>query len=180
MSMDRFGDYLLERMYPGEPEAAPTPTPAGQQQGDVLMAEVGSRGLPERAYTGVNPDEMKQLDPTTRQRLSDFLQAGFEKVGVDRETARKDAQTLMGGASSGLPLGMGIADIIPFLGTGLQTEEAIRGGQNAAENVNQGQYGAAAIEGTASALGMIPGVAGTAKAGKAVAKKIKAVSATKE
>lgn len=176
MSMDRFGDYLLERMYPGEP----TPMPVGQQQGDVLMAEVGSRGLPERAYTGVNPDKMEAVDPTTRQKLADFLQAGFEGLGVDRAKARKDAQTLMGGQSSGLPLGMGIADIIPFLGTGLQTEEAIRGGQNAAENVSQGQYGAAAVEGTASALGMIPGVAGTVKAGKAAAKKIKAVTGPKE
>lgn len=176
MSMDRFGDYLLERMYPGEP----APAPAGQQQGDVLVAEAGSRGLPERAYTGVNPDKIEQLDPTVRQRLSDFLQAGFEKIGIDRQTALKDANTLLGGPSSGLPLGMGIADIIPFLGTGLQTEEAIRGGQTAAENASQGNYGAAAVEGTASALGMIPGVAGTAKAGKAVAKKIKAVTGPKE
>lgn len=177
MSMDRFGDYLLERMYPGEQVQAPAP--AGQRQGDTLVAEVGSRGLPERAYTGVNPDKMEAIDPTVRQRLSDFLQAGFEGLGVDRYKARKDANTLLGGASSGLPLGMGIADIIPFLGTALQTEEAVRGGQNAAENAKQGQYGAAAVEGGAAALGMIPGVAGTVKAGKAAVNALKGMKSVK-
>lgn len=145
--------------------------PPQQQEGDILLAEVGSRGLPERAYTGVNPDSMKQIDPTIRQRVADFMQAGFEGMGVDRATARKNAQTLMGGQSSGLPLGMGIADIIPFLGTGLQTEEAVIGGKSAMENASQGNYGAAAVEGVGSAIGMIPGIAGTAKAGKAIAKK---------
>ena len=178
MSMDRFGDYLLERMYPGEPALAPMP--AGQKQGDVLVAEAGSRGLPERAYTGVNPDKIEEIDPTTRQKLADFLQAGFEGIGVDRVKARKDAQTLIGGPNSGLPFGTGLADFVSFIGTALQTEEAVRGGQNAVENAKQGQYGAAAIEGGAAALGMIPGAAGTVKHGKAAAKKIKAVTGSKE
>lgn len=184
---------LLERSKSGDPEFSVEMTDDGEvvyynaPHGEsvpigrpVLVAEVGSRGLPERAYTGVNPDSLEQIDPTIRQRIADFMQAGFEGMGVDRATARKNAQTLMGGQSSGLPLGIGIADIIPFLGTGLQTEEAIIGGQNAVENAAQGNYGTAAVEGVGSALGMIPGVASTAQVGKAAAKKIKAVSGAKE
>ena len=186
-------DGLMERAKSGDPEFTTEMTDDGEvvyynaPHGEsvpvgrpVLVAEVGSRGLPERAYTGVNPDSIEQIDPTVRQRISDFMQAGFEGIGVDRVTARKNSQTLMGGPSSGLPLSMGIADIIPFLGTSLQTEEAIIGGKSAIENASQGNYGGAAVEGVGATLGMIPGVGGTAKFGKAAAKKIKAVSGAKE
>jgi len=176
MSMDRFGDYLLERMYPGEP----APMPTGQQQGDVLMAEVGSRGLPERAYTGVNPDKIEEVDPTTRQKLADFLQAGFEGTGMERSQARKTANQITGGPSSTLIFNSGLLDYLPYIGTALQTEEAVIGGKAAVESASRGQYGNAAIEGGAAAIGMIPGASSTVKATKSAAKKIKAVTGPKE
>jgi hypothetical protein len=193
MSAPGVREGLMERAKSGDPEFTTEMTDDGDvvyynaPHGEsvpvgrpVLVAEVGSRGLPERAYTGFNPDSIEQIDPTIRQRVSDFMQAGFEGIGVDRVTARKNSQTLMGGPSSGLPLSMGIADIIPFLGTALQTEEAVIGGKNSIENAAQGNYGAAAVEGVGATLGMIPGVGSTAKFGKAAAKKIKAVSGAKE
>lgn len=122
----------------------------------VQMAQVGG-GLPE----------MKPYDPTTREKIASFLQAGFEGMGIDRAAARRNAQSLIGGESSGLPLTIGIADIVPFLGTALQTEEAVRMGKEAAQAVERGEPAEAAIMGAGAALGMVPGAAGTAKAVKA-------------
>jgi hypothetical protein len=146
-----------------QPERAMAP---GQRPGDILVAEVGSRGLPSSAYTGQYPSEIKPYDPTVRERLAGFLQAGFEGMGVDRYKARQNAQTLLGGPSSNLPLNLGFADIVPFLGTGLQTQEAVRMGEDAATSVQQGNYGTAALQTGGAVLGLIPGVAGTVKAAK--------------
>ena len=154
---------------PVEPEPVAQPERAmapGQRPGDILVAEVGSRGLPQQAYTGVIPDTIKEYDPTVRERLASFLQAGFEGMGVDRFKARQNAQTILGGPSSNLPLNMGLADVVPFLGTGLQTQEAVRMGEDAATSVQQGNYGTAALQTGGAVLGLVPGVAGTVKAAK--------------
>jgi hypothetical protein len=138
----------------------------GQRPGDILVAEVGSRGLPQSAYTGFTPDTIKEYDPTVRERLASFLQAGFEGMGVDRYKARQNAQTLLGGPSSNLPLNLGLADVVPFLGTGLQTQEAVRMGEDAVTSAQQGNYGTAALQTGGAVLGLVPGVAGTVKAAK--------------
>lgn len=150
-----------------EVAAAPEkPMAPGQRPGDILVAEVGSRGLPEQAYSGQNPAQMTAYDPTVRERLAGFLQAGFEGMGVDRYKARQNAQTLLGGPSSNLPLNLGLADVVPFLGTGLQTEEAVRMGGDAVTSAEQGRYGTAALQAGGAALGLLPGVGGTVKAAK--------------
>jgi hypothetical protein len=113
-------------------------------------------------------DSMKAYDPTVRERLSSFLQAGFEGLGMDRYRARKQADTLIGGPSSNLPLNIGLADVVPFLGTALQTEEAGRMGEEAVVSAQQGNYGTAALQAGGAALGLIPGAAGTVKAAKAM------------
>jgi hypothetical protein len=156
---------------PVETEPAPTAEPQqvmapGQRPGDILVAEVGSRGLPDFAYSGQKPAQATAYDPTVRERLASFLQAGFEGMGVDRYKARQNAQTLLGGPSSNLPLNMGLADVVPFLGTGLQTQEAVRMGEEAATSVQQGNYGTAALQAGGAAIGLIPGVAGTVTAAK--------------
>jgi hypothetical protein len=112
--------------------------------------------------------EIKSYDPTTREQISAFLQSGLEGVGVDRVRARKISQSLMGGPSSGAPLSLGIADIVPFLGTALQTEEAVRLGEDAAELAKQGKYTEAAVSAAGAAIGMIPGAAGTVQAARQV------------
>ena len=145
----------------------------GQQPGDVLVAEAGSRGLPESAYSGEPPKypRMEAYNPTTRENLSNKMQTWLESMGVDRYKARQNAQTFMGGGSSNLPLTMGIADFIPYVGTGLQTEEAARLASDAATSVQQGNYGTAAVQAGGAALGLIPGVAGTVQASKTLAPK---------
>lgn len=157
---------LTALQFPPEPVEPDRPMAPGQRPGDVLVAEVGSRGLPTSAYTGVNPDSMKAYDPTVRERLASFLQAGFEGMGADRYKARQNAQTLLGGPSSNLPLNLGLADVVPFLGTGLQTEEAVRMGEEAVTSAKQGNYGTAAMQAGGAVMGLVPGVAGTVKAAK--------------
>ena len=163
---------LTAVQFPTEPveqevAAAPEkPMAPGQRPGDILVAEVGSRGLPDFAYSGNKPAEMRPYDPTVRERLASFLQAGFEGMGVDRFKARQNAQTLLGGPSSNLPLNLGLADVVPFLGTGLQTEEAVRMGGEAVTSAQQGNYGTAAMQAGGAVIGMVPGVAGTVKAAK--------------
>jgi hypothetical protein len=85
---------------------------------------------------------------------------------MDRYKARQNAQTLIGGGSSNLPLNIGLADFVPFLGTGLQTEEAAIMGGESIESAKRGDYGTAALQAGGAVLGMVPGVAGTVKAGK--------------
>jgi hypothetical protein len=165
---------LTAIQFPTEPvETAPAPAAEpqqamapGQRPGDILVAEVGSRGLPDFAYSGQKPAQATAYDPTVRERLASFLQAGFEGMGVDRYKARQNAQTLLGGPSSNLPLNMGLADVVPFLGTGLQTQEAVRMGEEAVTSVQQGNYGTAALQAGGAAIGLIPGVAGTVTAAK--------------
>jgi hypothetical protein len=153
---------------PVEPVSADMPeqTMPGRQEGDVMLAEVGSRNLPEQAYSGRYPDSMKAIEPTVRERLASVLQSSFEGLGMDRYKARQNAQTLIGGGSSNLPLNIGLADFVPFLGTGLQTEEAAIMGGESIESAKRGDYGTAALQAGGAVLGMVPGVAGTVKAGK--------------
>lgn len=154
--------------------AAEGQMPPGTRPGDVLVAEVGSRGLPEQAYTGRYPDSIKPIDPTIRQQLADFVQAGFERVGMDRYKARQTAQTLMGGESSNLPLSLGLADIVPYLGTGLQTQEAARMGEEAVQSAKQGETGTAALQAGGAALGLVPGATSTIGTTVKAVKKVKA------
>ena len=112
--------------------------------------------------------EIKPYDPTVRERLASGLQAGLEKLGVNRYKARQRADTIMGGPSSNLPLNVGLADLVPFLGTGLQTQEAVRGGEQAVQAAKQGDVVGAGVEGTFAALGLVPGAAGTVRAARAL------------
>jgi hypothetical protein len=121
-------------------------------------------------------DTIKAIDPTMRQQLADFLQAGFERLGASRNTARKNAQTLVGGGSSNLPIGMGLADIVPFLGTALQTEEAAIAGGQAVEAAKRGDLGEAGVQAGMAAIGMIPGAVGTVKGVRAASKGAKALA----
>jgi len=158
-----------EVFYPPMPEPEVQPAAA---EAPMQLAEVGATKMADYGYSGERQATMTDFDPTMRQQISDFLQAGFERFGMDRYKARQNAQTLMGGASSNLPLQTGIADIIPFLGTALQTQEAARMGQSSVESAKQGNYGTAALEAGLGVLGMVPGAAGTIKAAKALPKNL--------
>lgn len=118
------------------------------------------------------PAEMKEYDPTVRERLAEVLQTSFEGLGMDRYKARQNAQTLIGGGSSNLPLNIGLADFVPYLGTALQTEEAGRSMVAAKESASAGEYGKAAIEATGGAIGFIPGASSTVGTTKKIIKKV--------
>jgi hypothetical protein len=172
---DKYLSALTAVQFPDAPiePAMPEQTMPGRQPGDILLAEAGAgRGSyegysPRQAQlNAIPPAEMKAYDPTVRERLADYLQSSFESLGMDRYKARKNAQTLMGGASSNLPLDTGLADFVPFLGTGLQTEEAVRMGEDAVTSAQQGNYGTAALQAGGAVLGLVPGAAGTIKAAK--------------
>lgn len=181
---DRYLSALTEREFPTfTPEqakmAAPegvddAATPPGGRPGDVLMAAGPSQTVSDAdPYANRGYGELKAVEPTTRERIASFLQAGFEGMGVDRARARTHAQSLIGGPSSNLPLTLGLADLVPFLGTGLQLEEGVEMGKEAKQAAERGNYGEAALLGAGSVLSLAPGVVPTAKAvvagGKALA-----------
>jgi len=107
--------------------------------------------------------EMKAYDPTMRERMADALQRAIEGLGGSRYKARQNAQTLMGGPSSNLPINLGIADFVPFLGTGLGAEEGVRDLGHAYDAAKRGDYIDAVANTAGAAAGLIPGAAGTIK-----------------
>ena len=172
-----------EPAMPVDAAALDAPSMDGMQLAAGPSQTVSDAGAGRGSYAGFDPrldmankgqqDQMRAYDPTTRERIASFLQAGFEGLGMDRYKARQNAQTLIGGGSSNLPLDMGLADIVPFLGTALQTEEAVNMGGEAVQSAKQGNYGTAALQAGGAVLGLVPGAAGTVKAAKAVAKATK-------
>jgi hypothetical protein len=159
---DKFLSALTAAQFPEAPQAEAEFQPAEP----IQVAEVGATKMGGVGYSGQPQATMTDYDPTMRERMAEFLQAGFERFGMDRYKARQRAQTLLGGPSSNLPLNLGLADVIPYLGTGLQTQEAFRMGEEAVTSVQQGQFGTAAMQAGGAVLGMVPGAASTVKAAK--------------
>lgn len=124
-------------------------------------------------------DEMRAYDPTMRERMASALQGGMEGLGVNRYKARKHAQTIMGGESSNLPMGMGAADFVPFVGTAMGVEEGARDLKSAKESAERGDYIDAAAETAGAAAGLIPGAHGTIKGAKEMLKKIRTIDLPK-
>jgi len=173
---DKYLSALTAVQFPDAPVEPVMPEMAapGEQPGDVLLAAGPSQTMTDAGGGGLPVDSIKPFDPTIRQRLSDFLQAGFEGLGMNRYKARQNAQSIIGGPSSNLPLSMGLADVVPFLGTTMQTEEAAIMGGEAVESAKQGNYGIAALQAGGAAIGMIPGAVGTVKGTKVAVKGAKA------
>lgn len=172
---DKYLSALTAVQFPDAPvePAMPEQTMPGRQEGDIMLAEAGAgRGSyegfsPRQAQlNAVPPAEIKAFEPTIKQSLADYLQMSFEKLGMDRNKARKNAQTLIGGASSNLPLDVGLADFVPFLGTTMQLEESGIMAGEAYQSAKRGDYGTAAMQAGGAALGLVPGAASTIKAAK--------------
>ena len=115
---------------------------------------------------------ISEYNPTIREILSARAQSGLESLGLRRQQARNVSQNIIGGASSSLPFGIGIADFLPFIGTTMQTEEAALQLERAKQSAEQGQIGQAAIETGLGLFGLIPGAAGTIQAAKPIGKEI--------
>ena len=118
-------------------------------------------------------DEMRASSPTIRQRGSSGLQEGMESIGIRRQNARRAAQTIMGGDSSALPIGLGVADFVPFLGTTMGLEEGAEAAGEAYDAAKRGDYTDAAAGMAGAAAGLIPGGYSTYKTGKKMLKKLK-------
>ncbi len=134
----------------------------GRQLADLVMMPQSPEPETLPALPPGTP-EMKPYDPTIRERMSSGLQSGLERLGMDRYKARQISQSLAGGQSSALPLSMGLADIVPGLGTALQTQEAVRGGEAAMQSAKEGDYIGAGVEAAFAGLGLLPGAAATGK-----------------
>lgn len=110
-------------------------------------------------------------DRTMRQNMvSGMQQMLIDNTGMDNARARKLSETMFGGESSGIPFGIGLIDITPFV-IPLATQEAGISGGEAMEAAASGEYGTAALkygEGVLQSLDAVPGVALAAKGGKAV------------
>lgn len=166
-------------------EPAPVQAPGTSQPGDVLVAEAGSRGLPESAYSGQVQAEMKSFDPTTRVEIADKLQSVLESLGVDRYIARRNAQSFIGGASSNLPAQMGLVDalaMLPGIGTAIgtamlpmYTEEGALAIEEGIKSAEQGDLVSAGIETAVGTLNVLPGAQATKDVGKTVVKKAKSL-----
>ena len=143
---------LLDRTYTGEP-AQPDLAPRVRPQ-------------PEPP-----PAEMREYQPTMRESAAARTQEALQGLGVERAGARRMAQTVLGGPSSNLPLGVGLVDLpllpsIPFL-----AEEGYRGTERAMSAAQRGDYGTAAMEYLGAATMLAPGVA----VAPAVAREVKNV-----
>jgi hypothetical protein len=159
--------------------------PGTSQPGDVLVAEAGSRNLPETAYSGEAQAEMKSFDPTMRQQVADKLQSVLESLGVDRYKARQNAQSFIGGGSSNLPAQMGLVDalaMLPGIGTAIgtamlpmYTEEGILAVEEAMNSAKQGDYVSAGFEAAFGALDVVPGAQAAKNVSKTVVKKAKSL-----
>jgi len=170
--------------YPApDPIVEQAPAPGTSQAGDVLVAEAGSRGLPESAYSGEVQAEMKSFDPTMRQQAADKLQAVLESLGVDRYKARQNAQSFIGGPSSNLPATMGLVDalaMLPGIGTAIgtamlpmYTEEGALAIAEGIESAKEGDLISAGIETAVGALNVLPGAQAAKDVSKRVVKKAK-------
>jgi hypothetical protein len=176
---------MLPEVVVEEPaQAATTPMPTPQKKAAVKSAQQGQMelGFPVSGVNAIIRDaqnqlystgEAKEVDQTTREKIARFLQSGLEGLGMDRYKARNRAESLIGGDSSNLPLGIGVADFVPFLGTLLQTEEAAIMGGDAIESAKRGELKQAALEAGGAALGLLPGGIATAKTVKKIVKKVK-------
>jgi len=123
---------------------------------------------------------MTAYEPTTRERLAAGAQTGLEFLGMRRPQARSVSQGIFGGPSSPIPVNLGVADIVPFLGTALQAEEAVGSLERAGQLAQQGEMGQAAVETGMGILGLVPGVAGTMQAVRPLARQARVTPAKAE
>ena len=193
---DRYLSALTAAQFPDMPVAETQQPVADATQFDGMQLAaaptqvVSDAGGGRGSYAGFDPrldmankgqqDQMRAYDPTTRERIASFLQAGFEGLGMDRYKARQNAQTLIGGPSSNLPLDIGIADLLAGVSrvglaatTPLYVEEGSRAIGRGVEAAKRGEYGTAALETGAGLLDVVPGVVGGVNVGR------KLVEATK-
>lgn len=107
---------------PVEPEPvaqAEKPMAPGQRPGDILVAEVGSRGLPEQAYSGRYPDTIKAIEQSTFEKAMQNAGIGLEQAGRFLDSLGQVDVPLLGKVS--------LADFVPFVGTAKEGTRSVLG-----------------------------------------------------
>jgi hypothetical protein len=94
---------------------------------------------------------MSEYKASPRERISSLGQDFLEKSGMDRYKARKMADTVVGGPSSNLPGGFGLADIATFNPAGAMAMAPMYASETG-HYIGKGEPVAAGM----SALGMLP------------------------
>ena len=106
-------------------------------------------------------DEVTAYDPSFRRQGANATQGLLENIGINRGQARQVSQTLLGGESSMMPAGMGVADFTPFAGYALGAGESAEGVGQAKKDFEAGNYGSAALNYALSSLGLLPAAIGS-------------------
>jgi hypothetical protein len=179
-----YGRYSFFREYPDEPDfpdsmdgmqlaAGPSPEQinmAAQNMPLETSTQTTMRRMQEDQQAGVTGQIIPQ-DRTMREELAyRTQQALIENLGIDNARARKLAETIFGGESSGVPLGVGLVDFTPAVLPMAVQESGISAGK-AFESAKRGEPGRAAAEygiGVLQAAEAIPGVQLATKAAKKV------------
>jgi len=162
----------------GLPKAPTTPDEAAELMRRMPLAtqsEMIMRRIAEDQKAGVVGAVIPK-DMTMRENMvSGMQQMLIDNTGMDNARARRLAQTMFGGESSNLPLGIGLIDLTPFVIPLAAQEAGISAGE-AREAALGGEYGTAALKygtGVLQGLGVVPGVAmaktGVKAAGEALA-----------
>jgi hypothetical protein len=156
----------------GLPKAPTTPEQAAEMMRNMPLAtqsEMIMRRIAEDQKAGVVGSVIPK-DMTLREKLASGMQQMLiDNTGMDNVRARRLAQTMFGGESSGAPLGIGLVDVTPFVIPLAAQEAGISAGE-AREAAQAGEYGQAALSygtGVLQGLDVVPGVALAAKVGKA-------------
>jgi hypothetical protein len=157
----------------GLPKAPTTPEQAAEMMRNMPLAtqsEMIMRRIAEDQKAGVVGSVIPK-DMTLREKLASGMQQMLiDNAGMDNVRARRLAQTMFGGESSGAPLGIGLVDVTPFVIPLAAQEAGISAGE-AREAAQAGEYGQAALSygtGVLQGLDVVPGVALAAKGGKAL------------
>jgi hypothetical protein len=112
----------------------------------------------DRLLNGQGP-EVVPRHQTTAERTQEQLEQAFGNL-IPKSSARKLSHTLMGGMDSGLPAEMGLADLVPYIGSGIGIEKAAQDVRESKRHFDEGDYGDAALSYLAASLGLIPLAAG--------------------
>lgn len=187
-----YGRYSFFREYPDEPDfsdsmdgmqlaAGPSPDKINMAMQNMPLetsSETTMRRMAEDQQAGVTGQIIPQ-DRTIRQNLVyKTQQTLIDNLGIDNARARKLAETIFGGESSAIPLGLGLTDFTPAVIPMAFQESGISAGQ-AMESAKRGEYGTAAAQygiGVLQGAEAIPGVKLATTAAKAIKKAAKKVT----
>jgi len=119
---DKYLSALTAVQFPEEPPAPVMPEQTGAMgtmPGDIQLAEVGSRNLPERAYTGYNPDSIKAVEQSTFEKALQNSGIGLEQAGRFLDSLGQVDVPLLGTIS--------LSDFVPFVGTAKAGSRSVLG-----------------------------------------------------